>query len=224
MPVITVRIPPPPLGAKIGVTPDDGKHEILRKREAALRAWMDDEWDLVEVDGIRRPEASGRAPTAPSKSSRSSRTTDHPRRSRPPRARRAASRRLRRLTPPHAASDRLPPRRSRRAAPGARAEQKTGRHLHLRHLRTRRAAADGVAPWWAAPFEGVIIAPGEDPRDIILQWTYNKADHQRNLAARPIVDEDVGLAPGTPPPAARRPPRRLRPPPTPPPASARRRR
>ena len=69
----------------------------------------------------------------------------------------------------------------------------------------------------------MIIAPGEDPRDIILQWTYNKADHQRNLAARPIVDEDVGLAPGAPPPAAR---------PTPPPpaadaaarASARRRR
>ena len=130
----------------------------------------------------------------------------------------------RRLTPPHAASDRLPPRPSLRAAPGARAEQKTGRHLHLRHLRTRRAAADGVAPWWAAPFEGVIIAPGEDPRDIILQWTYNKADHQRNLAARPIVDEDVGLAPGAPPPAARRPPhaasarrRRRRPPLRPPP-------
>ena len=64
-------------------------------------------------------------------------------------------------------------------------------------------------------FEGVIIAPGEDPRDIILQWTYNKADHQRNLAARPIVDEDVGLAGRA---AARR--RRRRPTPPPPAADA----
>ena len=59
----------------------------------------------------------------------------------------------------------------------------------------------------------MIIAPGEDPRDIILQWTYNKADHQRNLAARPIVDEDVGLAAGAPPPAAETSARRCRPPP-----------
>ena len=70
----------------------------------------------------------------------------------------------------------------------------------------------------------MIIAPGEDPRDIILQWTYNKADHQRNLVARPIVEEDVGLAPGAPPPAAAARPTPPPPPPTPPPSSARRRR
>ena len=138
VPVITVRIPPPPLGAKIGVTPDDGKHEILRKREAALRAWMDDEWDLVEVDGIRRPEAlRRRAPTAPSKSSRSSRTTDPPEAKQAAAAPRAPPPAASRM-PPHAAGDASdrPPDRSRRAAARRPRGAEDGPCLHLRHLRT----------------------------------------------------------------------------------------
>ena len=103
MPVITVRIPPPPLGAKIGVTPDDGKHEILRKREAALRAWMDDEWDLVEVDGIRRPEAL-RPPRADCAFEEFEVVQNH----RPPEAKQAAAARPPRRLPPPPAAPRHP--------------------------------------------------------------------------------------------------------------------